>query len=356
MTYLKLAWRNIWRNKRRTLITTSSILFALFFALILRSMQIGTYGHMFNNIVQVYTGYIQIHKIGYWNDRDINNTFSGNDSLQKVISKVDNVCGVVPRLESFALASSGQQTKGVAVVGIEPQKEDLMTHLAKKIVSGRYLNKLDSGVLVAAKLAKYLNIKVNDTLILIGQGYHGASAADKFPVRGILHFPSPDLDNQMVYMSLKGSQQFYSADNMLTSIAINLTNPDDVNNTYKDLKLLLKNKYEIMKWQEILEDVVQQVEQKNVSGMIILSILYLVVAFGIFGTVIMMTAERVKEFGVLVAIGMQKSKLILITTIEMLIVGIMGIISGIALSLPIIVYFNFNPKFNPITNQNFKER
>src|ERR1035438_1735805 len=145
MNLLKLAWRNIWRNKRRTLLTTASILFALFFALTLLSLQKGTYSHMFNNIVQVYTGFIQIHKNGYWNDKDINNTFRGSDSLVKVIDNIENVSEAVPRLESFALASSGQETKGIAVVGTAPEKEDRMTHLKKKLISGKYLETNDEG-------------------------------------------------------------------------------------------------------------------------------------------------------------------------------------------------------------------
>jgi putative ABC transport system permease protein len=307
-------------------------------------MQLGTYARMIDNIVQSYTGYMQIHKKGYWDDKDINNTFICNDSLTGSISKINNVRTVVPRLESFALSSSGQQTKGVLLIGIEPDKEDELTHVTKKITKGSYLNKDDNGVLVAGKLANYLHVNINDTLVLIGQGFHGVSAAGKYPVRGILHFTSPDLDNQMVYMGLKACQEFYSAESRVTSISLNIKNKDEIDKTCNDIKNNLHNGYyEVMKWDELLVELMQYIKMDNLSGLLYLCILYMVIAFGVFGTVLMMTTERIKEFGVMTAIGMQKIKLAVIVILEMILLGLMGILSGIAVSLPIIIYFYFNP-------------
>jgi ABC-type lipoprotein release transport system permease subunit len=344
MNYLKLAWRNIWRNKRRTFITIASVLFALFFALIMRSMQLGTYARMTDNIVQSYTGYIQIHKNGYWNDKDINNTLLCNDDLLDTISKIENVSMVVPRLESFALASSGQQTKGVLLIGTDPEKENELTQLAKKVTAGSYIKKYDDGVMVAEKLADYLHIKVNDTLVLIGQGFHGVSAAGKYPVKCILHFSSPDLNSQMVYSGLQTCQEFYSAQNRVTSISLNIKDKDRIDETYGTIKKTLnKSKYEVMKWDELLVELVQYIKLDNISGLIYLFILYMVIAFGVFGTVLMMTTERIKEFGVMTAIGMQKFKLSAIVILEMLLLGIIGIASGIIISLPIIIYYYNHP-------------
>jgi ABC-type lipoprotein release transport system permease subunit len=342
--YLKLAWRNIWRNKRRTVITTASVLFALLFALIMRSMQLGTYRRMTDNLVQSYTGYIQIHKAGYWNDKDINNSFSDTNRLRRFLETTPNITDVVPRLEYFALASSGQQTKGVALIGIDPEKEDQFTHLTKWITEGSFLHKGDSGVMVAAKLSKYLRLKIGDTMVLLGQGYHGVSAAGKFPVRGILNFPSPDMNSQMVYMNLNVCQDFFSAGENITSLAINLANPDKIDETVAIISSnSLTRELEVMKWDKLLEEIVQYIKADNSGGIIFLAILYLVIAFGVFGTVVMMTAERRKEFGVMVAVGMQKYKLAIVTAVEMLIVGLIGIISGIALSIPILSWYFHHP-------------
>ena len=142
MTYdTKLAWRNIWRNKRRTLLTAASVSLAIFLALIMRSMQSGVYSHIISNVVQSYTGYIQIHKKGYWDEKeDINNSFTLNDSLIQKLNSIANVSIYVPRLESFALASNDEQTKGVVLTGIDPDKEDRFTAISKKIVGDKYLS------------------------------------------------------------------------------------------------------------------------------------------------------------------------------------------------------------------------
>jgi len=343
-SYFKLAWRNIWRNKRRTIITTASVLFALLFALIMRSMQLGTYRKMTDNLVQVYTGYIQIHKTGYWDDRDINNSFDASESLMRFVETTPNISDVVPRLEYFALASSGRQTKGVALIGVDPVREDHFTHLTKWLSEGSFLKEDDIGVMVAAKLSRYLQLQVGDTLVLLGQGYHGISAAGKFPVRGILNFPAPDMNNQMVYMNLSACRDFFSAGENVTSLAINLVDPDKIDETIAALSSnSLTRNLEVMKWDKMLVEVVQYIKADNASGIIFLAILYLVIAFGVFGTVVMMTAERRREFGIMVAVGMQKHRLALVTIIEIMIVGLLGIISGILVSLPILSWYFHHP-------------
>ena len=339
-----LAWRNIWRNKRRTLITAASVLFALLFALIMRSMQIGTYARMIDNLVQAYTGYIQVQKKDYWENKDINQSFAVNDSLIREISTIGNVSAVVPRLEYFALASFGLQTKGTALIGINPEKEEKFTNLTKWLRKGKYLSPGDSGVLVASKLANYLKVTVGDTIVLLGQGFHGVSAAGKFPVRGILRFPSPDLDGQMIYMSLGMCQEFFSAGDQVTSLSVNLHNPENLGETKRTIDDIIKPRNLVtMRWEEMLIETVQHIKADNASGIIMLAILYLVVAFGVFGTVVMMTSERTREFGIMVSIGMKKSKLAFVTLLEMMMIGTLGILSGILGSFPIIGYYYLNP-------------
>src|SRR5690606_20958814 len=127
--YLTLAYRNIWRNRRRSLITILSITFAVLLACIMRSMQLGSYDRMIENSVRFHTGYIQIHKKGYWDDKVIDNSFSLDNSVIQGITSTAGVESYVPRLESFALASHGTQTKGAMVMGIDPEREHGLTLL-----------------------------------------------------------------------------------------------------------------------------------------------------------------------------------------------------------------------------------
>jgi ABC-type lipoprotein release transport system permease subunit len=339
-----IAWRNIWRNRRRTLITASSIFLAVFFALIMRSMQIGSYARIIDSIVHSYTGYIQVHKKGYWEEKEINNAFELGDSLLGKISSVPNVNAAVPRLESFALASTGAKTKGVMVIGIVPGTEEKLSDIKKNIIKGTFLSKDDPGVLLAKRIADYLGMKVNDTLVLISQGYHGVSAAGKFPVRGITRFSSPDLDNTLIYLTLKTAQEFYSAEGLVTSVSINLDNKNKIGKTSGELAGILDSaEYEVMKWDEMLVEVVQHIQTDDISGMIMLGILYMIIGFGIFGTVLMMTIERIREFGVMVSVGMQKRKLALLVILESVFIGLTGVVAGAVAAIPPIIYFYHHP-------------
>jgi len=341
---LKLAWRNIWRNKRRTLITTASVFLAIFLALFMRSMQIGTYARMIDNVLRAYTGYIQIHKKGYWEEKDINNSFELNDSLQSRLSEISNIIGIIPRLESFALASNDQKTKGAVIIGIEPKTEDKMTRLSELVIKGRYIHPNDSGIMVSKRMAEYLDIKVNDTLVLIGQGYHGVSAAGKFPVKGIVHLRSPDLDNQFIYMSLSMAQEFYSAESRITSLAINLENPDKIDKTAKRIKTFIDHdKFEVMKWEEMLVELVQYIATDNASGLIMMGILYVIIGFGIFGTILMMTMERIREFGVMISVGMQKIRVGSMIALESVFIGMLGVATGVVVTLPLLFYYVQHP-------------
>lgn len=120
MTDYQLAWKNLWRNKRRTIITAASIFFAVFFALLMRSFQLGAYDRMFKNIIESYTGYLQIQHRDYFDEPTIDNSFELSQPLIDKIEADPNVNTLVPRLESFALAAAESRTQGVMVLGIDP--------------------------------------------------------------------------------------------------------------------------------------------------------------------------------------------------------------------------------------------
>jgi putative ABC transport system permease protein len=341
--YFKIAWRNLWRNKRRTLLTITSVLFALFLALIMRSMQLGSYSSMVASAVKSTTGYIQVHEKGYWEDKCIDNTFETSDSLQRLILGHPNVTEIVPRLESFALLSSGKQTKGSVVIGTDPDAENRVSGLKDRLVSGQYLEPGDQAILIAEGLAHYLKVGTGDTVVILGQGYHGQTAAGAYPVKGIVRFVQPDINNTMAYIPLGLARELYSSPERLTSLSIMLADPDRMQKTRDELVKSCPGNLEVMTWNEMLTEMVNAIEGDNISGQFTLGILYLVVGFGILGTILMSTMERRKEFGIMVAVGMRRTKLAIIVFIESLIISIIGIIAGIATSLPLLYYFYHHP-------------
>lgn len=339
---LKLAWRNIWRNSRRSLITIASIMFAVFFAIIARSFQLGMYEKMISSMVEYNTGYIQLHKKGYWDDQTIDNSLPEFDTEK--IEAIEEVEAVVPRLEGYALSSYKDQTKAAKVVGIDPYKEDQMTKLQEKLIDGKYISEEKDQALVTEGLASYYNLAVGDTLYLIGQGYHAMTAAGRYVVGGIVEFGHPVLNEATVYLNMKEAQWFFSADKLLSSYVIDLTKPRAMEALQASIKSEVDTaKIEVMNWQEMMPEMVQTIEIDSAGGILMIFILYMVVSFGIFGTILMMTAERKTEYGVMIAIGMKRWKLSLTTFLEVILLAVLGSLMGLLLSSPIVYYFHYNP-------------
>lgn len=342
-TYIKLAWRNLWRNKRRTMITVASVVAAVLLSAVMTSMQEGSYDNMVKNIVEFYSGHVQIHQKDYWEEKTINNSLELTDSLQTILSSNDKITVAAPRLESFALASHGDMSKGAMILGVEPTKESKITNFAKKLETGSYLKDIDNGILIAKELARYLGLKTKDTLVLISQGYHGVSAFGKFPIRGIFDHPSPELNRMLIIMEIKNCQQFFTANNLLSSITIMAQAKENLPKIMEYLQENLNKNYKAMTWEEMQLALVSQIESDRASGVIMKAILYVIIAFGILGTIMMMMAERRKEIGVMIAVGMKKFKLSIILIFETIFIGLMGVAIGIAVSIPIIWYFFEHP-------------
>ncbi|RMG19951.1 MAG: ABC transporter permease [Bacteroidetes bacterium] len=361
----KLAWRNLWRNKRRTLITAASVFFAVLLAVLMRSFQEGSYDLMIKNVVSFYTGYAQVHKKGYWDDQSLENSFGHAREVEQQVLAHPHVVEVVPRLESFALAAHKDLTEGCMVVGTDPEAEHHLSGLKDKAFKEKhllpdpeapdsvreeyvydpayYLRADDEAVLLAEGLAEKLELGVGDTLVLIGQGYQGVTAAGKYAVKGLVKFGSPDLNKRLVYMPLKLAQQLYAAPDRLTSLALVIDQPQQSTQIVQELRQQLDGEYEVMDWKEMMPELVQSIEADRGGGIITMLILYMIIGFGIFGTVLMMTAERQYEFGVMIAIGMKKWRLATIVVLETVLIAILGVLAGSLAGLPVVAYFNKHP-------------
>ncbi len=343
MNNLKIAWRNLWRNSRRSIITMASVFFGVILSSVMTSMQYGSYDSMVDNVVKLYSGYAQVFTEAYHENKTINNTFELTDSITNIVSGIKEVTHSAPRLEYFALASSEELTKGALIMGIDPKKEDKITQVSKWIEKGEYLEGGDKGVLVAINLANYLKIDVGDTLILYGQGYHGVTAASLYPVKGILKFPMPEMNNQLVYMDLQTCQEYFSAYNRITSLIVMVNDHYDLPAAMGELKENIELPLITMSWDELQPELVSMIEADKAGGLFMKLILYMVVGFGIFGTIIMMMAERLRELGVTIAIGMQRYSMATILFIETVLTGIVGSFFGILGSIPIVNYLYKNP-------------
>ena len=340
---LKLAWRNIWRNKGRSVITIAAVMFCVIFAVVLRSFQVGVWENMIHEIVGNNFGYLQIHEDGFWADQSLDRTMDLGAVNSEELLAVDGVDRLIPRMESFSLLYHGSNTKGSLVMGIDPAVELPGLQLDDILLEGRSFSRDDSVIVVSEGLAKYFNVGLGDTLLFMGQGYHGATAYGAFPIGGIARMTNPELNKQLVLMPLEKAQYMYNCSDRATTLVVAV----DKDSNYEAVGAALKGSgaegLEILEWKELFPEIIQTIEVDMAGGRIFVTILYFIISFVLLGTVIMMVAERQREFGILVSIGMKKTKLAFVTLLEniMLIMG--GAIVGMAVVKPVQFYFKYNP-------------
>lgn len=333
----------MWRNRHRTIIAMASIFFAVLLTVVTSSLQKGVFDNMVKNVVSFYSGYLQVQHEAYWEERILDNTFPRSEKLEQALRSDPNIVSLTPRLESFALASSEELTKGCMVVGIAPAEENAITALAEKVVEGSYLAADDRGVLVGKGLAERLRVHAGDTIVLLGQGYQGATAAGKFAIRGVLKFGSPDLSNQFLFLTLYEAQYLYGAEDRLTSYVLGLRDPGRLSDAETVLQSKLSAGLTVMTWEEMMPEMVQHINTDQGSMAIIQGILYLLVSLGILGTLLMMMIERKYEMGMLIAIGMKKVKLMQLMVMESVVTVLTGCSLGLLVSLPVVYWMKEHP-------------
>ena len=338
----KIAWRNIYRNKKRSLITITSVFAALLLIILMRALQFGFYDKLIETVVESYAGYVEIHADGFWDNQSLDNSMQVDQQLLDDIQSVEGVENIVQRLQTFSLISVGEKTKGGVINGINLSEEQKITDWNKKMVSGSF----DLGhneIIIAKGIAEFFGISENDTLILYGQGYRGMMAAGKYPVKGVIDLKNPDLNKIGLFMTMESVRNYVSSDEISTHIIIGKEKYYDEGKIVEDLGLILSDDYEVMTWKETLPEIEQTITADSAGGLIMAFILYVIVVFGMFGTVLMMTEERKYEFGVLISIGMSRIRLFGIILVETIILSMVGVVLAVMVTYPISIYYNINP-------------
>ena len=306
-------------------------------------MKEGTYTNMIKSMIGAYVGYIQIQDTAYADNKKLDFAFDYSDSLKFLLNDHPLINAYTPRLESFALAASEVVTKGVLVVGMDPVKEQAVNQLKDRVSDGDYLLPKDNGVLLGSGLADYIQVGVGDTIVLLGQGYQGVNAVGKYPVRGLVKFGSPELSKQLVFLSLFEAQYLYNTEGMVTHIVLDPESKEKTDRIAQQVKSDIPHQYAVLPWEEITPDLKNMIETDRVEGYVFMFILYMVIAFGILGTIIMMLTERKYEFGILVGIGMKRWTLALTIWMEIILISVAGVLVGILGAIPVCAYFYWKP-------------
>ena len=343
-TILKIAWRNLWRNKRRTMIAISSLFFAAFFCLVMKSFLDGYTNYVVNTTVERQTGTFQVMSSEYWDDKTVDNFITADENTLKKWEAIPNVTRLTPRIETFAMAWNGVRTKPISLIGIDPTRESQFSKLNTRMQKGEFLSQDDKGIIIGSKYAEVMKLSVGDTLALVGQGYHGSSAAGLFVIKGIVKAFDLMLDAACAYTSLAAAQDFIDMPDGATYVSVVLNNANIIDNTIATFKQGTGgNNLAYHPWQELLENTAAGAASEKKANGVYFNILYVIVGFGLLSTIIMLTNERRKEFGMMTALGMKKRSLIVGLFIEMLFITALGLLAALLISIPIIMYFHYFP-------------
>lgn len=341
--YTLLGWRNIWRHPRRSILTLLAIVLGLLIFILTRAIQFGTYEKIIEKAVRTHTGYIQIHKAGYRENQSLEYSIESPDEIFDIIGKEPNVMLFSPRITSEALIASDESTTGTAVVGVDPAREFRITTLSSKMKEGSLLE--ESGdILVGERMAKILDVAPGDELILIGNGADGSLGADRFTLKGIFATGIADFDRTVAIIGIDDADRLFSMGGRYTEIVILLNDFDRVDETTKRLKKLLAGSgMEVDSWKDLLPEMVQMITLDNIGGLVMLWFFFLVVIAVILNTILISTLERMREFGIMMSLGLRPSRIFLLVVFEASVLVLIGTAIGLLLSWGIGGYLEEHP-------------
>lgn len=341
---LTLAWRSIWRNKKRTYITLASIIFAVIIATFMRGLQLGSYDKMLYDAIRSSTGHIALMDKSFWDDKTMDNSMELTPGLEQALDQDEKIELWVPEILGGCLASVGNNTRGVLVQGVDPDKKDAQIKFREKLIEGAYFEHQDQSIMIGKDLAAFLNVGVGDTVVLLGQGYMGVTAAGTYPVKGIYDHPMAEFNRRMVLMPLAAAQYLFFMEGRVSTVNLILHDADDIpeETEFYGTKIDTATT-EVRNWESMNRDMLSAIESDNFFGRIMIGVLYMVIGFGIFGTILMMTMERKREFSIMMALGMQDYKLIYQVILESIFIAAIGAVVGLIISFPVVYFYSQNP-------------
>ncbi|MFW5861644.1 MAG: ABC transporter permease [Spirochaetota bacterium] len=348
MIIIKLAWRNIWRNKRRTVLTLLTIVVGCAMIILMNAFARGGHDQMIDDAVSLNTGHVQVHEKGFWDSQTIDYAFKPTDQLIRILDDQEAITGYSRRVHAGVLVALDDVSRGAMVQGIEPGREKSVTDLHEKILpGGRYLEKNDSThVVMGDVLAKNLKVKVGDRISILSQGFDGSIAAEHLDIVGIFKSGNQEYDRTLMLIPLSQAMKTFSMMGYINSMVIRLDDPgrmDEVMAACRKATQEYSYPMEVMGWKTLMPELVQFIVMDDVAAWIFDFILFMVVGFGILNTIQMSVFERTREFGVMLSIGTQPSQVVAIVLTETVFITLLGILLGSILGIGSSMYLHYNP-------------
>ena len=343
---LKLAWRDIWRNRRRSLLTMGAIVFAVIIISLANSVQYGTYDAMEELVVRLYTSDVQVHRTGFQEERTL--SYSMEETEQDWATRFNEypwIEAVSKRLTGFGLASSDSSSAGALIVGIEPETEGSISNFANAPSQGRALGTGDrQTVLLGATLAKNLNVGVGDSVVVLTQGYRNVMGADLYLIKGLVRTGNPDVDRAMMIMPLADAQYLFSMEGRFTEVVLRTRDFREAESYAAALQAALgTDQYEVLPWRAMMPELQQMRALDDAGNYVFYLFLVLLIGFEIFNTTTMSMMERVREFGVMMSIGMKPRQIGLLVAVELVLKVLLALAVGFLITFVAVSILKDNP-------------
>ena len=344
---LQLAWRNLWRNRRRTFITMAAIAFGYAMLLFVACLMAGLRWQMIQNGTCLVMSQIQVHAPGYYPNRSLQKTLGGRQgtdvrALLATISADRRVSAVAPRVYGYALLSAAHRSAGVELMGVVPEQEPKITTLNTQIAKGSYLTaQLPKGVVIGDKLASTIGIELGSEIVLLTQAADGSMGNDVYSVVGILHTGLDAVDRGLVLMTLASLQDLlHLAPARIHEVGIKLNHIDAATNVAASLQVRLGKTLpvRVMAWPELAPELANYVQFNHGVTVVLFFIFFLVAVIGVMNTMLMAVFERTREFGMLMAVGMRPAQVIGLILTEAAGLGLASLLVGATLGVPLLWY------------------
>jgi putative ABC transport system permease protein len=343
MLFLTMAWRNVWRNRRRSALTVSVIALSLTFNILMRGIGDGFHEQMVDNSVRANIGHLEVHRHGYHDDPGLNRTLPDPARVERAIEALPGLRGHALRVLGDGLASTEDNSAGIAVIGIDPTAEQTVTTIHRAVIEGSYL---DGGgerpILLGDRLATTLKARLGEKVVLLVQAADGSMGAQLFRVSGIFRSGAPELDRGVAYVRMSDAQDLFALGNRVTEAVVLLDSSGRVPAAQAALRAALAgpgDPYEVLSWAEVEPFLEQFIVLDDAFFYIIVAILFIVISVGILNTILMSVFERVREFGVMMALGTRPRQVVLLVVLEAVVLAIVGIGVGGTLGSLATLYF-----------------
>lgn len=335
-----MAWRNIWRNKMRSMIIISSIAFGLFAGIAVLSLYKGLMDSRIKTVIYSETGHIQIHAPRFKEDYDPVYFIPNGNRVVQQIKTIPGIKLVIPRSITTGMLSTATGSAGVQINGVIPTLEYEGSSLKEKIIEGKGFSKnLKNEVLIGKKLADKMKLKLRSRLVLTFTDTAGNIVSGAFKIKGIYRSDNSSLDEKNVYVHLQDLNSLLGTGNDFQEIVLLLNSDSQV----IQIREMLKRKYPQLKiesWRQVSPETDLLVKTTDQYSYIIMVIIMVALAFGIINTMLMAILERTREIGMMLALGTVKLRIFLLILLETTFLTITGVPAGILLAWLVISFYN----------------